>query len=57
MPNMKSYGIGGLRWNKLLKRQGQQLFLEVILHFEVHDAATSTPKQIGDNFDDITERN
>ena len=62
MPNVKSHGIGGLRSNQLVKRQDQQLSLdepkakEVILHVGVNDVATSTPKQIVDNFDDITER-
>ena len=62
MPNVKSHGIGGLRSNQVVKRQGQQLSLdvpkakEVILHVGVNDVATSTPKQIVDNFDDITER-
>ena len=62
MPNVKSYGIGGLRSNQLVKRQGQQLSSdvskakEVILHVGVNDVATSTSNQIVDNFDDITER-
>ena len=56
MPNVKSHGIGGLRSYQVVKRQGQQLSLdvpkakEVILHVGVNDVATSTPKQIVDNF-------
>ena len=58
---MKSPGNGGPRSNQLVKWQGQQLSFdelkakEVILNVRVNDVATSTPKQIVDNFNDITE--
>ena len=62
MPKVKSNGIGGLRSKQLVKRHGQKLFSdvpraeEVVLHLGVNDVATSTPKQIVANFDEITEK-